>query len=246
MQEIVYHTNYKLENDYWWFVARNRIIANLIEKKTDLSRGDQILDFGCGTGGFASIINEEYDVVGLDLSELALNYAKKRGISKLYQDDIRKFPKDDYEIKAITALDVIEHIEDDLETCKVLYDLLPKGGYLIASVPAYKFLWSYHDEMHMHYRRYTKSNFTKLLQNAGFSINYSSYFNSLLFPLALTRRLTEKKQVDKSKIDNYQPVDKLPNSINSLFKNIFLAEDSLIGNISFPFGLSIVVVSQKK
>jgi len=246
MQEIVYHTNYKLENNYWWFVARNNIIANAIESKTLLNSGDQILDFGCGTGGFASIINRKFDVIGLDMSDLALDYARKSGIEKLYNTDIRDFKFHDFDIKAVTALDVIEHIENDFEIVKHIYDNLQRGAYFIASVPAYKFLWSYHDEMHMHYRRYTKRNFTDLLRKAGFEINFASYFNTFLFPLALAKRITEKKSIDPNdKSEKYTPVNEVPKFVDTLFRNIFLSEKAFLNFMSFPFGLSILVVSQK-
>ena len=143
--------------------------------------------------------------------------------------------------KSNFALDVIEHIEDDNKAVKDIYELLPKGGYLVATVPAYQWLWSQHDITHMHYRRYNLGNFTNLLKSNNFHINYSSYFNTLLFPAVVTKRYLDKLT---NKV-NHDPVDKVSDSMNKLLKSIFDKEKSLIPNIKLPFGLSIIVVAQK-
>ena len=243
MQEIVYHTNYKLENSYWWFVARNRIVYELINKKCDLAEGVDFLDAGCGTGGFSKILAERYNVVGLDSSELALQYCRKRGLENIYQCNLQEFPHEDWNVKAITMLDVLEHIEDDVSVVKEAYDILPDGGYFVTSVPAYKWLWSRHDLQHMHYRRYTKSQMKNLLAGAGFKIIYSSYFNTLLFLPAALKRLTQKQAFSKdSELD---PVDRVPKFLDALFRNIFMAEKAILPSFSFPFGLSIIVIGKK-
>ena len=241
MQEIVYHTNYKLEDNYWWFVARNNIVNDMIKLRTDLSSYSQILDFGCGTGGFASILNKNYNVIGLDTSETALKYTLKRGISDRFLGELKDFPKDNYDIHAVTALDVIEHIEDDKKITHEIYEMLPKNGWLIATVPAYEWMWSHHDEVHMHYRRYNKKRFNDLLKNAGFKIEYSTYFNTFLFLPAFIKRLLDKIKNEKSE----KPIDEVPDSLNKLFLRIFSSEKQFLKNISFPFGLSLLTIAKK-
>lgn len=243
MQEIVYHTNYKLENTYWWFIARNKIIKKLIDKTCNLNKGDQVLDVGVGTGGFASHISEDFDVIGLDTSKTALEYCEKRGLKNLYNMTLDQFPKDDWNIKAVTMLDVVEHIEDDLAVVKEVYELLPKGGSFIAAVPAYQWLWSRHDEIHMHYRRYTGARFKKLLKDAGFSVKYSSYYNHFLFLPAVAKRFVDK--IFSTKKDD-APVDEVSPMMNSLFTKIFSFESKLMPAIKFPFGISYVAIAEKK
>jgi len=175
MKEIVYHSNYILENTYWWFLGRNKIILDIFEKLVKIDSKSQVLDVGCGTCGFAKMLSQKYDVIGLDTSAIALDYCKKRGMQKLHLSFLKDFPKDNYDINAVTMLDVIEHIEDDKAVVNDVYNTLPNGGWFVATVPAYSFLWSVHDEIHKHYRRYNKKQIVNLIKNAGFEIIFSSY-----------------------------------------------------------------------
>lgn len=243
MKEIVYHTNYQLEDNYWWFLARREIISKTIKKSLKIATDEYILDVGCGTCGMAEYLSKDFNVVAIDTSELALEYCKKRGVEHSFLSTLDSFPKGQYNIKAITILDVIEHIEDDKSIVEQLYDSLPTGGYLIASVPAYQFLWSFHDEVHKHYRRYSLSNFKRLISNAGFQIQFATYFNSFLFPVALAKRFIDKLFSLEKK--NEYAIEIVPKSINTIFTKIFEFEKTFFPKVSFPFGLSILLIAKK-
>lgn len=243
MQEIIYHTNYKLENEYWWFIARNQILKKIVLEFTNIGKNNTLLDVGCGTGAFAAEFSKITNVVGIDTSDIALDYAKKRGIENLINCYLSDFPRDKFQPDVLTFLDVIEHIEDDKSVVKDAYNLLQKDGYVVASVPAYQWLWSHHDELHMHYRRYTMNNFTQLFKDAGFIIQYSSYFNSFLFPLVAVKRILDK--VTGADEKNNSPIEEVSPFMNKVLKNIFLAEKKLLPNMFLPFGVSIVVVAKK-
>ncbi|MBM2816575.1 MAG: 2-polyprenyl-3-methyl-5-hydroxy-6-metoxy-1,4-benzoquinol methylase [Ignavibacteria bacterium] len=242
MEEIVYHTNYELEDNYWWFVARNEILGRIIEEKTDLKQEDTALDVGCGTGGTMKYFSSRFDMLGLDMSPIALDYCRKRGLTKLYSCTFDEFPKD-IPLKAITMFDVIEHIEDDRGFVKTAFDLLPVGGWLIATVPALQSLWSSHDVVHKHFRRYEQLQFNRMLEITGFRIEYSSYFNSFLLPLALIRRFTDKFFHNGNKSE--APVDAVSPLLNKIFRKIFSAEKTFLPRITFPFGLSLITVARK-
>lgn len=243
MKEIVYHTNYQLEDEYWWFIARREIISSILKKVIKIKSNEYILDVGCGTCGMAEYLLKDFNVIAIDTSELALEYCKKRGVKNSFLTTLVNFPKENYNIKAITILDVIEHIEDDSDIIRQIYDILPKDGYIIATVPAYQFLWSFHDEVHKHYRRYNLSNFKKLVKEAGFEIIFASYFNTFLFPLALAKRFVdiifglEKK--------NEYAIETVPKFINKIFTKIFEFEKHFFPKFSFPFGLSILLIAKK-
>lgn len=244
MQEIVYHTNYLQEDNYWWFIARNEILKNTVKTFCSLDKEFNLLDVGCGTGGFASLLKDECNVIGIDTSDTALSYSQKRGIKNLHNCLLKDFDKTKYgRIDAITMLDVIEHIEDDYSVVRDAYAILDSGSYMIASVPAYQWLWSRHDEIHMHYRRYTISQIRDVFKAAGFKIIYSSHFNSILFFPAVIKRFVDKITGGDKKNDN--PIDEVPDFVNSLFTKIFGLEKNWIPKISIPFGISIVIVAQK-
>lgn len=242
MQEIVYHSNFEYENKYWWFVARNQIVKDIFLKKCKLTKGSDVLDVGCGTGGFASKLLDEFNVIGIDTADLALEYSKKRGIKNLYNCYLNDFPKDKWNIKAITILDVIEHIEDDKAVINQCYNTLPNDGYLIATVPAYSWMWSHHDVIHHHYRRYSKNQICRLFEEAGFEIEYSTYFNTFLFLPAFLKRLFEKITGSGK---NDAPIAEVPEFLNNIFTRIFNFENSFLPTVSFPFGLSILLVAKK-
>lgn len=243
MEEIVYQSNYELESNYWWFTARAQIIRTLMERYcTGLQPGDTIVDVGCGTGGFLASVADRYTVVGLDVSDTAIAYCRRRGIERLYKGTLEEFSPQGLHVKALLMLDVIEHIDDDRAVVQRAYELLPPGGYLIASVPAYQWLWSTHDELHMHKRRYTRSGFERLLTGAGFGIEKSTYFNSLLFPVAVARRMLEKNKQYQSAHD---VVDRVSPGVNKLLHTVFAAESSLLTWMNLPFGLSVFTIARK-
>ncbi|MFA5511991.1 MAG: class I SAM-dependent methyltransferase [Candidatus Kapaibacterium sp.] len=244
MREIVYHSQFEAEDKYWWFVARNRILEKTVRSFCDLHPNFNMLDVGCGTGGFATLLKDDCNVIGIDTSDTALSYSRKRGINNLHNCLLNEFDSSMYgTINAITMLDVIEHIEDDKSVVKDAYDLLPSGGIMIASVPAYQWLWSRHDEIHMHYRRYTIPNFKRLFTDAGFKVMYNSYYNSILLLPAVLKRIMDKITGGDQKND--APIDEVPEFINSLFTKIFLIEKNWIPNLMLPFGLSIILVAKK-
>lgn len=243
MQDFVYHTQYELEQSYWWFVARNQIVRQFIKKFYKAELDSCILDIGCGPGAFSKLISHDYPVVGIDTSELAVEYARKRGLENIFLTDLKSFDTSKLNIGGAMMLDVVEHIEDDAGVLKELYSKLPSDAWFFATVPAYQWLWSVHDNYHMHYRRYTKNQFIRLLKNAGFEIHFSSYFNSLLMPFAVAKRYFDKITGKKQ---NNSPIDEVPGFINSIFKNIFLLEKQLLKFMKFPCGVSILVVARKK
>ena len=117
------------------------------------------------------------------------------------------------------------------------------GDYIIATVPAYQWLWGKHDEIHMHFRRYTVPKFKKLFNDAGFKVVYSSYFNTLLFPLAVIKRFVDKLiGADKH---HTAPIDPVSPIMNKILQSIFSFEKNLIPSIFLPFGLSIILVAKK-
>ena len=245
MQEVVYHTNYKLENNYWWFTARNGIIYNYILNNAKLPLKSNILDVGCGTGGFVSKIAEKYNVICLDSSPIALDYCKKRGLELRYNMYLQDFPKSEYKIDAITILDVVEHVDDDYDILKTAYNILEDGGKIFLTVPAYMWMWSQHDEVHQHKRRHTKKQINDLLKKTGFEIDYSTYFDTFLFLPAVLKRVLDK--IFKVKKKETEPVEQVPNFLNVLFSKIFKAENIFIKrNLKFPFGVSIFTVARKR
>ena len=109
------------------------------------------------------------------------------------------------------------------------------------SVPAFKFLWSYHDDINHHYRRYSKLELIKKLKKTGFKIEKISYWNFILFlPLCLIKSLTKAKPKNKNQIFKLNP------QINKILENLLKIENKLLKKINMPFGISLFAVARKK
>ncbi len=242
MEEKIYHLQYIAEDKFWWFLVRNRIVYELINNYCKIPENSTVLDIGCGTGGFTRFLNIQYNVIGIDSSQIALDYCRKRGLSNLYCGILDDFNFKNENIQIITLLDVIEHIENDVDILQKSYDLLDNNGYIVITVPAYQWLWSNHDVLHRHYRRYTKKRLVELMQGSGFKVLYTSYFNTLLFLPAVFLRFIEKitGKTSNSELENPEP------ALNGIFKIIFGFEQHLLKKIIFPFGLSIIIIAKKE
>jgi SAM-dependent methyltransferase len=241
VEEQLYKKFYEVETSHWWFVARQRIVHHIIDINLHLAKGSKVLDIGCGTGAILASLSQQYDAYGTDTSLLAIEYCKQRGLRNAFQCTLEAFPRPDLKFDLILLLDVIEHVEDDSGLVKLASRFLNPGGSILFTVPAYQFLWSRHDDINFHKRRYVKSGLRHVLEGAGLKIQLLSYFNTILFPPALLGRLAEK--VISSESDGALEIP-FP-VLNSLLTKTFAFEKNLIGRIPLPFGLSIICLAQQ-
>jgi SAM-dependent methyltransferase len=242
MENELFEEMYKVESEHWWFVARRKIVESII-KSLKLDKNASILDAGCGNGDNLLFLSKYGDVVAMERDINALEKAASRGVGKVLQGELPGNIHADIskENDLLVFLDVLEHIEDDASSLKILSKYIKDDGSLVLTVPAYQFLWTKHDEQHHHKRRYTVNRLRQLMESNGWKVSYISYFNTLLFPLALLDRIKEKILPSKESEGLNMP----PDLINKFFEKIFSFESRLLGRIVFPFGLSILVIANK-
>ena len=234
---------YELGESYFWFSAHYDIVMAfsepLLERRRRLGKL-KILDAGCGPGNLISRLLPWGDVIGTDASSDALAFCQRKHAVQVEQTPIKDMPFADNTFDFIFALEVIEHIEDDLGAMRELYRILKPNGFLITTVPAFMFLWGSHDEKFGHFRRYTKSNFCRIAVRAGLTEQKSRYFKILFFlPLLLLRRF---KKYTAIKADDYHKVNPF---INWLFRKLINAEIPIISFIDLPLGASLISVLSK-
>lgn len=238
MEKHIYKSMNEASLTHWWFRARENYLKQILSKFVK-NKNNKILEIGIGTGANIKILQKYGEVFGIDVSEQSINLVKEKFPNvKVYK---KKFPSQSLDEKyhLICLFDVLEHIDNDEEALKKINDLLIENGNLIISVPAFNFLWSYHDEIHHHKRRYSKNDLKGLLISSGYKIEFCGYFNFLLFPLALIQRVLSKF----TSLKNYDPYKK--NFLNEIFFNIFNLESKMITE-KFPFGLSLIYVLRKE
>jgi SAM-dependent methyltransferase len=234
---------YRLESFYWWFVARRKLLDSILKRLTKESRRPLILDAGCGTGINFSVLTKYGETFSSDTSEEALKFSKSRGVERLARCRVERLPFGAETFDLITALDMLEHIDDDLCALAELSRVAKTDGLLIITVPAYGFLWSEHDEALHHRRRYAASELRNKLARAGFEVEWVSYYITLLFfPILLVRLL---QSIFKKSVYPKTSHILLPAWLNSLLIVILDLERFLLRWIKLPFGVSLVCLARK-
>lgn len=230
------------EDVHWWFVSRRKIIKTILAKYFDDRPENTILEVGCGSGGNLKMLSAFGDLVALELHDKARERANSRNICKVKKGRLPEDIPFDSGFDLICILDVLEHIENDLGALQSLQSMLNKNGKLLITVPAYKFLWSNHDTACHHKRRYFKRQLSRLVIKSGLSIQYRTYFNTFLFPGIATLRLLNKLLKKNQGSDVVLP----PKFLNDFLATIFSSETIFLPRLGFPFGLSILIIADKK
>ncbi len=243
MNPAEYARMHALEDWYWWFVARRQAAAQFLRDHAPPDQPLHVLDAGCGTGGMLELYGKWPDVIatGADLSPDALAFSRSRGHTRLVNADLGLLPFRTGTFSAVTALDVIEHIADDGRAIREISRVLRPGGILVASVPAYQFLWGPHDEALHHQRRYTAVEFRTLVQAAGLRVEKQTYLLAALFPIAAGLRLATRRR----KLDGGALLPRVPHLVNRALIGLQAVELSLARHTSLPFGLTVLTVARK-
>jgi SAM-dependent methyltransferase len=233
-----------VEARHWWFVGRRRIVEQVI-RQLNLPKNAKILEAGCGTGGNLTMLARYGQISAMELDETACQLANERQVTTVKRGSLPDEIPFTTQYDLIVILDVLEHLDDDLAALQALYRKLNSHSWLLITVPAYQFLWSYHDEINHHKRRYTLKNLKRVVKQAGYTVCYASYFNTWLFPLVAGVRLLKKIfKMDHPSVDSSDLI--LPGKIvNKFLTFLFASERYFMNRISLPFGVSVVLLAQK-
>lgn len=243
MEKVEYKNMYNAEDVHFYYVSLHKTIISLLRKYKPKGTYLKILDAGCGTGRLAELMQPFGEVTGIDMSDEARTFAKKRGVTvkKASVTNI-PFPKNTFDI--VTSIDVIvSKSVDDTKALQEFYRVLKPGGIAILRVSAIPWLKLSHDRFVHSDKRYSKNVFMNRLQKTGFEIKKLTYMNMLLAPVGILQHVYEKflpPSADHSSISNVNAF------INSIATGVFTAEGKLLHTVSLPFGLGLIAVCEKR
>lgn len=232
-----------LEGVQWWYAGMRRIARALLSPLLPASGSAtrRILDAGCGTGWNLQALSVFGETHGVDLSPLAVAATKRRG-GRVSRGNLLSLPYGSASFDAVTSFDVIYHawVVDDVQAVRELARVLKPGGVLLLKAPALKILWGAHDEAVLSRHRYTRSEMEALVEAAGLTLVRSTYANSLLFPVLLTRRY-----LDRALSRHGSDVALLPSVLEKAFGGLLSIEAALIGWMNLPIGASVFAIARK-
>jgi len=244
MMSHVYPVFYELEETHWWYVGRRRIIVSFVKeicaRLTD--RRPRILDVGCGTGANLKTLSEFGDAEGVDVSPDAIEFCRERGLTNVKLGAAEELPYESGTFDLVTALDVVEHLDDDVGGLREMRRVLRPGGHALIFVPTFMWLWGVQDVVSNHRRRYRLPELRRALEEAGFEVERATYANITFLPpvflIRLLMRITGLKTDTEARINI--PV------FNPLFARILGAEATFLRFMNFPVGVSGLCVARAK
>jgi SAM-dependent methyltransferase len=232
------------QEKWWWTLGRRALVTSLWGQYGKNKASAAILDIGCGPGTTLQELAGCGAVYGIDVSKAAVDYCYERGLDSVTLGDASALPYRDERFDLVISIDVLEHVDDDMGALAETYRVCRRGGTLIATVPAFNFLWSRRDEQCHHRRRYSLDEFRSKVSRAGFKIIRATYINMPLFvPLFLMVKMGQlsSKKAPSLKMD-YALV---PPPLNRLLARVVQYEARLLSHTNLPIGTSIACVSVK-
>ena len=240
MDRRVYDRMAEHDSSHWWYRARREILADYLTREGRLPKGARILEIGCGTGHNLPMLARFGEVDAIEIDPAARAIASERLGKPVGDAPLPALPgvsRHAYDLVAV--LDVVEHIADDVGALRAMKDCLAPGGKILIAVPAHQWMWSAHDVVNHHERRYSKASLVKAIEAAGLRPRKLGYFNSLLFPLAAAARVAGRL-TGRDDSDDSPPAKPL----NALFERVFGLERHLVGRMPMPIGVSILTLAE--
>ena len=242
MNEIEYQKLAAVENTMWWFRGLRKNVLALTERFVSHRRA-AMLDAGCGTGGVLRTLRRTYaesTFYGIDIFRDAVSFAATTG-AHVAVGSVNALPFPTNSFSCILSIDVIcQRGVDVARTLREFHRCLMPGGVLVVQVPAYMWLWGYHDVQCHTQHRFTRQELAGLVGGHGFKTSFTTYWNATLLPLlAIRRKLLPTTHVETD-------VKKYPALLDRIFGAVVSLECKLIKRgFALPFGSSVLIVAQK-
>lgn len=248
MDKAYFKEYYIQERQHWWFLARKKILEGQVQQLFASKNKEplRILNIGIATGATSEMLANYGEVTSLEYDKDCCEFVKDALKIPVIHGSILELPFDNESFDLVCAFDVIEHVEDDQLAVNEMKRVCRKDGIAFVTVPAFMSLWSDHDLINHHFRRYISDELKALFKSSG-EILYQSYFNSILFPaIYLARKLSnllskKGKNAPKSDFNKFKP-----GILNNILYRIFISEKFFLNRKwQLPVGVSIMLVWKK-
>jgi SAM-dependent methyltransferase len=240
-----YELMFQVERKHWWYLGMQSITEALLNQYYGTTRKLSILDAGCGTGAaMTACLNKYGGVTGIDLSSIALKFSRDRNAERLAHASVTQLPFATGRFDLITSFDVLYErgVPSDLKAIREFFRVLVPGGRVLLRLPAYDWLRGRHDHVIHTARRYTTVRLRSLLEMAGFQVERLTYANTILFPLALAKRLFDNLSTKAVPVSDLS----LPTGpLNHILQRILAFESGVITRFNLPYGLSVIAIASK-
>jgi len=232
---------YVTETTHWWFAGKRLLMRRLLGER--LGRpGLRILDVGCGAGATAADFSANGWVCACDRSLHALRFVGERGIATRAAADADALPFREGAFDVVLAFDVMEHVVDDAAFLRELARVVAPGGALAIHVPAWPSLWSRHDEILEHKRRYTRRSLRALLDDSPLRVAYLGWASCAIFPITVAIRWMRRlSHVESDGAD----LVVVPAWLNRLLGGVYRVESAVAVRTGLPFGVSLAVIATR-
>lgn len=231
---------FRVEETHWWYRALHRLIFDTLKAELPSWREKAILDAGCGTGSILQQLSNPARNVGVDLAPEAIEFCRKRGLTNVQQADICALPFPEATFDAVICSSVLYHqwVKDVDGALREFRRVLRPGGLLLVNVPAFRFLYSAHDDAVMTAHRFTRNEIRTLMLRNKFAIRRLTYWTTLLLPLAIIARTLGGSEMGR---DFKTPRDSFT---HRLFFNVMTFELWLLQRFRLPVGVALFAVAE--
>ena len=224
---------------HWWFIGRRAVILAEMARRLPAGRA-RMAELGCGSGGMLEALARFGTAVGVETDAALRARAQERGLDVRVGALPDAIPLHPGRWDAVCLFDVLEHVDDEAGALAACRRLLVPGGRLFVTVPAYAWLWSRHDELLGHRRRYTARGLRQVAERAGFTVERLTYFNTILAPPIMAVRIV-RAALRRPGHDLDRPAPWLNRALAACFS----AEARLLRWTSPPFGISILLAARR-
>jgi SAM-dependent methyltransferase len=224
---------------HWYFRGRVTVISAALRRVLP-PRRLRLVDIGCGTGAILRVLADFGEAIGVEANDALLEVARASGLDARKGMLPHDLPIAPGWADVVLLLDVIEHLDDDLGALRRVSSVLAAGGVLVLTVPAYPWLWSGHDDLLGHRRRYFAPGLRRLVERAGYRVERLTHFNTVLFPLIAGRRLYKQWLGD-----DRHDLQRTGRTLNGVLEGLFSLERHLVPAVTLPFGTSLFLVARR-